>query len=125
MGGDCETDFLELLSVVGSVAAALAFSKNIALLRCSHCEDLCCLCDAGREVHTKDGAALTPALQLWGEWAEPPHIQEHPGEQPVKSLVLVISFLFFCIPYYFKVEEYGSAFASALFIFLKYNCQLH
>lgn len=43
MGGDCEKDFLELLSVVGSVAAALAFSKNIALLRCSHCKDLWCL----------------------------------------------------------------------------------
>lgn len=27
----------------------------------------------------KDGAALTPALQNLGEQAEPPHVQEHPG----------------------------------------------
>lgn len=40
VGGDCETEFVDLLSVVGSVAAALAFSKNIALLRCSPCKDL-------------------------------------------------------------------------------------
>lgn len=35
--------FLELLSVVGSVAAALAFSKNTELLRCSLCKGLGCL----------------------------------------------------------------------------------
>lgn len=39
--------------------------------------------------------------------------------QPVQRLCLVFSFLYYCIPHYFKLEEYGSALASALFISLK------
>jgi len=36
VGGNCEADFLKLLSIMGSMSAALPFYKNIALVIYSH-----------------------------------------------------------------------------------------
>lgn len=40
VGGNCEADFLKLLSIMGSMSAALPFYKNIALVIYSHCKYL-------------------------------------------------------------------------------------
>lgn len=40
VGGNCEADFLKLLSIMGSMSAAFPFYKNIAFVIYSHCKYL-------------------------------------------------------------------------------------